>query len=102
MASSAELHRRRSSAVARGVSSMLPSYVSSAGRGTMPDVDGSEWIDFAAGIAVTNVGNAAPKVVAAVREQVERFAHTCFMIAPYEQYVAVCEQLAELDLKSTR
>src|SRR3954470_23227519 len=96
MPSSAELHRRRSEAVARGVSSMIPSYVSSAGGGTMTDVDGREWVDFAAGIAVTNVGNAAPRVVAAVRDQVERFTHTCFMIAPYEQYVAVCEQLAEL------
>src|SRR4051812_1931348 len=96
MPSSAELHRRRSSAVARGVSSMIPSYVSTAGGGTMTDVDGREWIDFAAGIAVTSVGNAAPKVVAAVREQVERFTHTCFMIAPYEQYVSVCEQLNEL------
>ena len=96
MPSSAELHRRRSTAVARGVSSMIPSYVSSAGGGTMTDVDGREWIDFAAGIAVTNVGNAAPRVVAAVREQVERFTHTCFMIAPYEQYVAVCEELTAL------
>jgi 4-aminobutyrate aminotransferase/(S)-3-amino-2-methylpropionate transaminase len=96
MPSSAELHRRRSEAVARGVSSMITSYVSSAGGGTMTDVDGREWIDFAAGIAVTNVGNAAPRVVAAVREQVERFTHTCFMIAPYEPYVAVCEELAVL------
>ncbi|HEX5201118.1 MAG TPA: 4-aminobutyrate--2-oxoglutarate transaminase [Actinoplanes sp.] len=96
MPTSDDLHRRRSSAVARGVSSMIPSYVSSAAGGTMTDVDGREWIDFAAGIAVTNVGNAAPRVVAAVREQVERFTHTCFMIAPYEQYVAVCEELAAL------
>jgi len=96
MASSAELHQRRSAAVARGVSSMIPSYVSTAGGGTMTDVDGREWIDFAAGIAVTNVGNAAPRVVAAVQAQVERFTHTCFMIAPYEQYVAVCEELAAL------
>src|SRR5687767_9933575 len=96
MASSAELHQRRSAAVARGVSSMIPSYVSTAGGGTMTDVDGREWIDFAAGIAVTNVGNAAPRVVEAVKAQVERFTHTCFMIAPYEQYVAVCEQLAAL------
>ena len=93
---SADLHRRRGAAVARGVSSMIPSYVSSAAGGTMTDVDGREWIDFAAGIAVTNVGNAAPKVVEAVRAQVERFTHTCFMIAPYEQYVAVCEELAAL------
>ncbi len=96
MPTSAELHQRRSAAVARGVSSMIPSYVASAGGGTMTDVDGREWIDFAAGIAVTNVGNAAPKVVEAVRAQVERFTHTCFMIAPYEQYVAVCEELAAL------
>jgi 4-aminobutyrate aminotransferase/(S)-3-amino-2-methylpropionate transaminase len=94
MPTSAELHQRRSAAVARGVSSMIPSYVSSAGGGTMTDVDGREWIDFAAGIAVTSVGNSAPKVVEAVRAQVEQFTHTCFMIAPYEQYVAVCEELA--------
>jgi 4-aminobutyrate aminotransferase/(S)-3-amino-2-methylpropionate transaminase len=91
-----DLHQRRGRSVARGVSSMIGSYVSSAAGGTMTDVDGREWIDFAAGIAVTNVGNAAPKVVAAVRAQVERFTHTCFMIAPYEQYVAVCEELAVL------
>jgi 4-aminobutyrate aminotransferase/(S)-3-amino-2-methylpropionate transaminase len=96
MPSSAELHQRRGAAVARGVSSMIPSYVSSAGGGTMTDVDGREWIDFAAGIAVTNVGNSAPAVVSAVQEQVARFTHTCFMIAPYEQYVAVCEELAAL------
>ncbi|GID28310.1 4-aminobutyrate--2-oxoglutarate transaminase [Paractinoplanes brasiliensis] len=96
MPTSAELHQRRAAVVARGVSSMVPAYVSSAAGGTMTDVDGREWIDFAAGIAVTNVGNAAPKVVAAVRAQAERFTHTCFMVAPYEQYVAVCEELAAL------
>src|ERR1700761_8789650 len=96
MPSSAELHRRRGAVVARGVSSLIPSYVSTAGGGTLTDVDGREWVDFAAGIAVTNVGNSAPKVVEAVRAQVERFTHTCFMIAPYESYVEVCEQLAAL------
>ena len=96
MASSEELHKRRSTAVARGVSNMISSYVDHASGGSMFDVDGREWIDFAAGIAVTSVGNAAPKVVAAVREQVAKFTHTCFMIAPYEGYVAVCEQLNAL------
>ena len=96
MPSSEELHKRRMAAVARGVSSMVSSYVEAAGGGTMTDVDGRAWIDFASGIAVTNVGNAAPRVVAAVREQVERFTHTCFMVAPYESYVAVCEQLIAL------
>jgi 4-aminobutyrate aminotransferase/(S)-3-amino-2-methylpropionate transaminase len=94
--SSEELHKRRGAAVARGVGSVVGAYVDRAGGGTITDVDGREWIDFAAGIAVTNVGNSAPRVVAAVREQVERFTHTCFMVAPYESYVAVCEQLNAL------
>ncbi|WP_435123179.1 4-aminobutyrate--2-oxoglutarate transaminase [Micromonospora tulbaghiae] len=93
MATSEELHKRRVEAVARGVGSTIPAYVDRAGGGTITDVDGREWIDFAAGIAVTNVGNSAPRVVEAVRAQVERFTHTCFMVAPYESYVAVCEQL---------
>jgi len=91
-----DLHKRRGAAVARGVSSVIDSYVDHAGGGTLTDVDGNEWIDFASGIAVTSVGNSAPKVVAAVRAQVERFTHTCFMVTPYEQYVAVCEMLNAL------
>ncbi|MET8257209.1 4-aminobutyrate--2-oxoglutarate transaminase [Micromonospora sp. NPDC005205] len=93
MPTSEELHKRRGDAVARGVGSVIPSYVDRASGGTITDVDGREWIDFAAGIAVTSVGNSAPRVVEAVRAQVERFTHTCFMVAPYESYVAVCEQL---------
>ncbi|GAB3064136.1 4-aminobutyrate--2-oxoglutarate transaminase [Micromonospora schwarzwaldensis] len=96
MPSSEELRKRRASAVARGVGSVVDAYVDRAGGGTLTDVDGREWIDFAAGIAVTNVGNSAPRVVEAVRAQVERFTHTCFMVAPYESYVAVCEQLNAL------
>ena len=82
--------------MSRGVSSLMSSYVDHAGGGTLTDVDGREWIDFGSGIAVTSVGNAAPRVVEAVRAQVERFTHTCFMITPYESYVAVCEQLNAL------
>ncbi|MEV0268661.1 4-aminobutyrate--2-oxoglutarate transaminase [Hamadaea sp. NPDC050747] len=90
---SAEIHKRRVAAVARGVGSTISSYVDHASGGTLTDVDGREWIDFAAGIAVTSVGNSAPRVIEAVQRQVERFTHTCFMVAPYEAYVAVCEQL---------
>ncbi|HWB35349.1 MAG TPA: 4-aminobutyrate--2-oxoglutarate transaminase [Rugosimonospora sp.] len=96
MTASQDLHARRGAAVARGVGSTIASYVDSASGGTIRDVDGKEWIDFAAGIAVTNVGNSDPRVVAAVREQVARFTHTCFMVTPYDGYVDVCEQLAEL------
>jgi 4-aminobutyrate aminotransferase / (S)-3-amino-2-methylpropionate transaminase / 5-aminovalerate transaminase len=96
VASSQDLHKRRTAAVARGVGSTITSYVEHASGGTLTDVDGREWIDFAAGIAVTSVGNSAPRVVEAVRKQVELFTHTCFMVAPYERYVEVCEQLNAL------
>ena len=93
---SAALHARRSDAVARGVSSVLPAYIESAGGGVLVDVDGNSLIDFGSGIAVSSVGNAAPAVVAAVSAQMAAFTHTCFMCTPYELYVRVCEELNRL------
>jgi 4-aminobutyrate aminotransferase / (S)-3-amino-2-methylpropionate transaminase / 5-aminovalerate transaminase len=90
---SRELLARRESAVARGVSNMLPVFVTDAGGGVIVDADGNSLIDFGAGIAVVSVGNAAPRVAARVSEQVARFTHTCFMVTPYEGYVAVAEEL---------
>jgi 4-aminobutyrate aminotransferase/(S)-3-amino-2-methylpropionate transaminase len=93
---SVELHRRKLAAVSAGVSTGLPVYVERAGGGIIVDVDGNQLIDFGSGIAVTTVGNAAPRVVANVREQVADFTHTCFMVTPYEEYVQVAEHLNEL------
>ena len=93
---SQELAARRSAVVSTGVSSTLPVYVARAGGGVVQDVDGNTLIDLGSGIAVTTVGNAAPRVVEGVADQVADFTHTCFMITPYEEYVAVCEALAEL------
>jgi 4-aminobutyrate aminotransferase / (S)-3-amino-2-methylpropionate transaminase / 5-aminovalerate transaminase len=90
---SRELLARRERAVARGVSTMLPVFVTDAGGGVIVDVDGNSLIDFGAGIAVVSVGNAAPRVAERVAEQVARFTHTCFMVTPYEGYVSVCEEL---------
>lgn len=90
------LHARRQAAVSAGISSTLPIYVQAAGDGVIVDIDGNSLIDLGAGIAVVNVGNAATKVVENVQEQVAQFTHTCFMVAPYEGYVEVCEALNEL------
>ncbi|SDS15385.1 4-aminobutyrate aminotransferase / (S)-3-amino-2-methylpropionate transaminase [Nocardioides scoriae] len=90
------MHERRLAAVAAGVGSTLPVYVEAAGGGVVVDVDGNSFIDLASGIAVTSVGNSAPEVVSRVTEQVAAFTHTCFMVAPYEGYVEVCEKLAQL------
>ena len=90
------LFERRLGAVARGVSTTLPVFITAAGGGVLLDADGNSLIDFGAGIAVVSVGNAAPDVVSRVSAQVAQFTHTCFMVTPYEGYVAVCEQLARL------
>src|SRR5690554_2339867 len=90
------LAARRTGTVAAGVSSSLGVYVARAGGGVIEDVDGNSFIDLGSGIAVTSVGNAAPEVAAAVGAQAAEFTHTCFMVSPYEEYVAVCEALARL------
>jgi 4-aminobutyrate aminotransferase/(S)-3-amino-2-methylpropionate transaminase len=93
---SLELMARKTGAVARGVGTTMPVFAVQAGGGVVVDIDGNSLIDFGSGIAVTTIGNSAPRVVAAVQDQVELFTHTCFMITPYEGYVAVAEQLNQL------
>jgi len=93
---SVELMARRQAVVSAGVGTTLPVFIARAGGGVVEDVDGNTLIDLGSGIAVVSVGNAAPRVVEAVQAQVADFTHTCFMVTPYEGYVAVCEALAEL------
>jgi 4-aminobutyrate aminotransferase / (S)-3-amino-2-methylpropionate transaminase / 5-aminovalerate transaminase len=93
---SRQLLERRRRSVARGLSHVLPIFVTAAGGGVIVDADGNSLIDFGSGIAVTSVGNSAELVVERVTEQVAAFTHTCFMVAPYEGYVAVCEELARV------
>jgi len=90
------IHERRLRAVATGVSSTLPAYIETASGSILRDVDGNSLIDLGSGIAVTSVGHTAPRVVEAVRDQVGHLIHSCFMVTPYEPYVAVAEALNEL------
>jgi 4-aminobutyrate aminotransferase/(S)-3-amino-2-methylpropionate transaminase len=93
---SKELFARRADAVPPGVGTTLPVFIDRADRAILLDVDGNALIDLGSGIAVVSVGHAEPRVVAAVTDQVARFTHTCFMVTPYEGYVAVCEALNRL------
>ncbi|HET8927865.1 MAG TPA: 4-aminobutyrate--2-oxoglutarate transaminase [Microbacterium sp.] len=93
---SQELLDRKAAAVAAGVGHTAPIHAVAAGGGVIVDADGNSLIDLGSGIAVTTVGNAHPKVVAAVQAQVAQFTHTCFMVSPYESYVAVAEALNRL------
>ena len=93
---SQEIIKRRSEAVSASLGMALPAVITHASGGILLDVDGNQFIDMGSGIAVVNVGNSAPAVVERVQKQVAEFTHTCFMIAPYEGYVEVCEKLNEL------
>jgi 4-aminobutyrate aminotransferase / (S)-3-amino-2-methylpropionate transaminase / 5-aminovalerate transaminase len=93
---SKELMTRRARAVSASVGHVLPVFTAAAGGGVLVDVDGNSFIDFASGIAVTSVGNAAPAVVSRMDAQAAAFTHTCFLVTPYEGYVEVCERLNAL------
>jgi len=93
---SIELAARRARAIPRGVGVTLPVFIADTEPGMVIDVDGNSLIDFGSGISVTNVGNSAPRVTAAVTDQARRFTHTCFQVTPYEGYLDVCEKLNEL------
>ncbi|WP_224982405.1 4-aminobutyrate--2-oxoglutarate transaminase [Geomonas agri] len=86
----------RSKHVPPGVSVLSPSFVKEARGAIIVDTEGRELIDFAGGIGVANVGHCHPKVVAAVKDQAEKFLHTCFHIVPYDLYVDLAAQMNEL------
>ena len=87
------LSARREAAVPRGLSHSTPIYVEKAEDAWLEDVDGNRYIDFAGGIGCINVGHRRERVVAAVREQLDRYMHTCVQVTPYEGYVRLAERL---------
>lgn len=90
-----ELAARRSDAISRGVGVTTQIFAEKASNAEIWDVEGRRYIDFAAGIAVVNSGHRHPKVIAAVKEQLDRFTHTCHQVVPYENYVRLAERLNE-------
>ena len=94
--SNAAIEQRRLAATPRGVGVMCDFYADHASNATLRDVQGREYIDFAAGIAVLNTGHRHPRVMRAVQAQLERFTHTAYQIVPYESAVALAERLNAL------
>ena len=95
MSQTTDLVARKAAAVPNGVATK-GIYVARAENSELWDVEGRRYIDFAAGIAVLNTGHRHPKVMAAVAQQAEAFAHTCFHVSPYESYVHLAERLNAL------
>ena len=96
MGRSDELVRRREEVVCRGVGRLSTMTAAEARGAIIVDADGREFIDFAGGIGVLNVGHSDSEVVRAIQEQAAALQHTCIHVATYEPYVALCEKLVEL------
>lgn len=92
MEKSVELMARREKSVAKGVATR-GIFAERAQNSELWDTDGKRYIDFAAGIAVNNAGHRHPKLMQAVARQAEAFTHTCFQVAPYENYIRLAERL---------
>lgn len=90
---SLELQVRRQGELANGLGTTMPVFVDRAGGGVLVDVDGNHIIDMASGIAVTSVGASHPAVVQRIKEQAERFTHTCFLVTEYDSFVDVAAAL---------
>src|SRR5271156_25663 len=90
------LMARREVAVPRGPAHSTPVFAARAEGAVLEDVDGNRYLDFAGGIGCLNVGHRAPRVLSAIREQLEKHLHLCFAVTPYESYIAVAEKLNSL------
>jgi 4-aminobutyrate aminotransferase/(S)-3-amino-2-methylpropionate transaminase len=90
------LSARRTKAVPRGLSHGTPIYVAKAEDAWLEDVDGNRYIDFAGGIGCANAGHRQEAVVEAVRDQLDKFLHTCVQVTPYESYIRLAERMNEV------
>jgi len=90
---SIEALKRRSEATSQGLGMAIPVIIERASDAILLDIDGNQIIDLGSGIGVVGVGNSASRVVDRVIEQVQAFTHTCFTVAPYMNYIEVCEKL---------
>ena len=91
--SNADWQARKEQAIARGESNLHPIYVALAKNAEIWDVEGKQYIDFGAGIAVCNTGHGQPRIVGAAKQQLDDFSHTCVMVTPYDSAVRLAERL---------
>jgi len=91
-----ELAELRSQYVPRGITSAHPITVDRAMGSELWDVSGKRYIDFAGGIGVMNVGHGHPRVMQAVKEQLDRATHTSFQVVHYESYLRLAKRLCEV------
>ncbi|MEI8592906.1 4-aminobutyrate--2-oxoglutarate transaminase [Photobacterium sp. Hal280] len=86
---------RKQQVIAQGMGNLNPLYVETAKNAEIWDIEGNRYIDFGSGIAVNNTGHSHPRIVEAVKAQLDNFSHTCAMVTPYTSFVELAEQLTE-------
>ncbi len=96
MSTNASLQERKNKVFAVGQGNLAQAFIERGQNAEMWDVEGNRYIDFAAGIAVLNTGHCHPKVIEAVKGQVENLTHTCITVTPYEPAVELAEKLVDI------
>lgn len=96
MTTNQELQNRKTKVVARGQGNVYPAYIEKGLNSEVWDVEGNRYIDFGTGIAVCNTGHSHPKIIEAVKSQIDKFSHTCIMVNPYEVGVELAEKLTQI------
>jgi 4-aminobutyrate aminotransferase/(S)-3-amino-2-methylpropionate transaminase len=96
MTTNNELQQRKDRVFARGFGNMHQVFADRALNAEIWDVEGRRYIDFAAGLAVAGFGHCNPTITAAVKQQLDRFSHTCAMVTPYDSMVRLAERLTEV------
>ena len=94
--SNQDWQKRKEQVFARGMGNLLPIYTARAENAELWDEEGNRYIDFAAGIAVVNTGHSHPQIVAAVKNQLDAFSHTCVMVTPYASVVELAEKITDI------
>ena len=92
----AALMERRRAAIPRGVGQSHEVFIARGENAEVWDVEGKRYIDFAGGIAVLNTGHCRPEIMQAVKDQIDRYTHTCFQVLAYEPYVELAERINAL------
>lgn len=101
MTTNKEMQERKNAAFARGFGNLLPVFADHASNAEVWDVEGTRYIDFAAGLAVAGFGHCHPVITAAVKEQLDRFSHVCAMVTPYDSMISLAEKLTQVVPGST-
>jgi 4-aminobutyrate aminotransferase/(S)-3-amino-2-methylpropionate transaminase len=96
MKTNGSLLDERNKHIPRGPFNVHTVFVEKAKGAIITDVEGKEYIDFAGGIGVNNIGHCDQEVLNAVQDQIQKYIHTCFHVVMYEPYVELAKRLNEI------